>query len=121
MLSFVLLPLASAKAPKSGEGEETPGALQGSAAAVDREEERGERAPERLLARTPRLADVLSAAVPLRTLAGFAITFFVLSSITTIVVGRDNLSQLGAPSLVIPLAAALFFVALSLIHICRWC
>ena len=92
MLSFVLLPLASAKAPKSGEGEETPGALQGSAAAVDREEERGERAPERLL-------------------AGFAITFFVLSSITTIVVGRDNLSQLGAPSLVIPLAAALFFVA----------
>ena len=111
MLSFVLLPLASAKAPKSGEGEETPGALQGSAAAVDREEERGERAPERLLARTPRLADVLSAAVPLRTLAGFAITFFVLSSITTIVVGRDNLSQLGAPSLVIPLAAALFFVA----------
>lgn len=111
MLSFVLLPLASAKAPKSGEGEETPGALQGSAAAVDREEERGERAPERLLARTPGLADVLSAAVPLRTLAGFAITFFVLSSITTIVVGRDNLSQLGAPSLVIPLAAALFFVA----------
>ena len=61
--------------------------------------------------RTPGLADVLSAAVPLRTLAGFAITFFVLSSITTIVVGRDNLSQLGAPSLVIPLAAALFFVA----------
>ena len=60
MLSFVLLPLASAKAPKSGEGEETPGALQGSATAVDREEERGE---------------------------------------------------LGAPSLVIPLAAALFFVA----------
>lgn len=111
MLSFVLLPLASAKAPKSGEGEETPGALQGNAAAVDREEERGERAPERLLARTPGLADVLSAAVPLRTLAGFAITFFVLSSITTIVVGRDNLSQLGAPSLVIPLAAALFFVA----------
>ena len=111
MLSFVLLPLASAKAPKSGEGEETPGALQGSATAVDREEERGERAPERLLVRTPGLADVLSAAVPLRTLAGFAITFFVLSSITTIVVGRDNLSQLGAPSLVIPLAAALFFVA----------
>jgi len=111
MLSFVLLPLASAKAPKSGEGEETPGALQGNAAAVDREEERGERAPERLLARTPGLADVLSAAVPLRTLAGFAITFFVLSSITTIVVGRDNLSRLGAPSLVIPLAAALFFVA----------
>lgn len=61
--------------------------------------------------RTPGLADVLSAAVPLRTLAGFAITFFVLSSITTIVVGRDDLSQLGAPSLVIPLAAALFFVA----------
>lgn len=111
MLSFVLLPLASAKAPKSGEGEETPGALQGSATAVDREEERGERAPERLLVRTPGLADVLSAAVSLRTLAGFAITFFVLSSITTIVVGRDNLSQLGAPSLVIPLAAALFFVA----------
>ncbi len=111
MLSFVLLPLASAKAPKSGEGEETPGALQGSATAVDREEERGERAPERLLVRTPGLADVLSAAVPLRTLAGFAITFFVLSSITTIVVGRDDLSQLGAPSLVIPLAAALFFVA----------
>lgn len=111
MLSFVLLPLASAKAPNSGEGEETPGALQGSATAVDREEERGERAPERLLVRTPGLADVLSAAVPLRTLAGFAITFFVLSSITTIVVGRDNLSQLGAPSLVIPLAAALFFVA----------
>lgn len=111
MLSFVLLPLASAKAPKSGEGEETPGALQDNAAAVDREGECGERAPERLLARTPRLADVLSAAVPLRTLAGFAITFFVLSSITTIVVGRDNLSQLGAPSLVIPLAAALFFVA----------
>lgn len=111
MLSFVLLPLASAKAPKSGEGEETPGALQGNAAAVDREGECGERAPERLLARTPRLADVLSAAVPLRTLAGFAITFFVLSSITTIVVGRDNLSQLGASSLVIPLAAALFFVA----------
>ena len=54
---------------------------------------------------------MLSAAVPLRTLAGFAITFFVLSSITTIVVGRDDLSQLGAPSLVIPLAAALFFVA----------
>ena len=111
MLSFVLLPLASAKAPKSGEGEETPGALQGSATGVDREGERGERAPERLLARTPGLADVLSAAVPLRTLAGFAITFFVLSSITTIVVGRDDLSQLGAPSLVIPLAAALFFVA----------
>ena len=111
MLSFVLLPLASAKAPKSGEGEETPGALQGNAAAVDREGECGERAPERLLARTPGLADVLSAAVPLRTLAGFAITFFVLSSITTIVVGRDNLSQLGAPSLVIPLGAALFFVA----------
>ena len=81
MLSFVLLPLASAKAPKSGEGEETPGALQGSATAVDREEERGERAPERLLVRTPGLADVLSAAVPLRTLAGFAITFFVLPSI----------------------------------------
>lgn len=111
MLSFVLLPLASAKVPKSGEGEETPGALQGSAAGVDREGERGERAPERLLVRTPGLADVLSAAVPLRTLAGFAITFFVLSSITTIVVGRDDLSQLGAPSLVIPLAAALFFVA----------
>lgn len=111
MLSFVLLPLASAKAPKSGEGEETPGALQGSATGVDREGERGERAPERLLVRTPGLADVLSAAVPLRTLAGFAITFFVLSSITTIVVGRDDLSQLGAPSLVIPLAAALFFVA----------
>lgn len=111
MLSFVLLPLASAKAPKSGEGEETPEALQGSATGVDREGERGERAPERLLVRTPGLADVLSAAVPLRTLAGFAITFFVLSSITTIVVGRDDLSQLGAPSLVIPLAAALFFVA----------
>ena len=111
MLSFVLLPLASAKAPKSGEGEETPGALQGSATGVDREGERRERAPERLLVRTPGLADVLSAAVPLRTLAGFAITFFVLSSITTIVVGRDDLSQLGAPSLVIPLAAALFFVA----------
>lgn len=111
MLSFVLLPLASAKAPKSGEGEETPGALQGSATGVDREGERGERAPERLLVRTPGLADVLSAAVPLRTLAGFAITFFVLSSITTIVVGRDDLSQLGAPTLVIPLAAALFFVA----------
>lgn len=111
MLSFVLLPLASAKAPKSGEGEETPGALQGSAAAVDREGERGERAPGHLLVRTPGLADVLSAAVPLRTLAGFTITFFVLSSITTIVVGRDELVQLGAPTLVIPLAAALFFVA----------
>lgn len=111
MLSFVLLPLASVKAPKSGEGEETPGALQGSAAAVDREGERGERAPERLLVRTPGLVDVLSAAVPLRTLAGFAITFFVLSSITTIVVGRDELAQLGAPTLAIPLAAALFFVA----------
>lgn len=110
MLSFVLLPLASVKVPKSGEGEETPGALQGSAAAVDREGERGERAPERLLVRTPGLVDVLSAAVPLRTLAGFAITFFVLSSITTIVVGRDELAQLGAPTLAIPLAAALFFV-----------
>ena len=43
--------------------------------------------------------------MPLRTLAGFAITFFVLSSITTIVVGRDDLSQLGAPSLVIPLGS----------------
>ena len=67
--------------------------------------------PRALAGATPGLADVLSAAVPLRTLAGFAITFFVLSSITTIVVGRDNLSQLGAPSLVIPLGAALFFVA----------
>lgn len=61
--------------------------------------------------RAPGLADVLSEAVPLRTLAGFAITFFVLSSITTIVVGRDELARLSAPTLLIPLAAALFFVA----------
>lgn len=111
MLSFVLLPLASAKAPKSGEDEGALAALQGGATAANREGELGDRVPERLLVRTPGLADVLSAAVPLRTLAGFAITFFVLSSITTIVVGRDELAQLGAPTLVIPLAAALFFVA----------
>lgn len=83
MLSFVLLPLSSSS----------------------------EVAPGHLLVRTPGLGDVLSAAVPLRTLAGFAITFFVLSSITTIVVGREELARLSAPTLLIPLAVALFFVA----------
>lgn len=104
MLSFVLLPLASAANAQRG------GAA--SARVAPRSEEGVSKdVPGHLLVRTPGLADVLSAAVPLRTLAGFAITFFVLSSITTIVVGRDELAQLGAPSLVIPLAAALFFVA----------
>lgn len=104
MLSFVLLPLASAanaQRVKVASARRAPHAEDGGP----------EDAPGHLLVRTPGLADVLSAAVPLRTLAGFTITFFVLSSITTIVVGRDELVQLGAPTLVIPLAAALFFVA----------
>lgn len=104
MLSFVLLPLASAANARRGKAA--------SARRAPHAEDGGpEDAPGHLLVRTPGLADVLSAAVPLRTLAGFTITFFVLSSITTIVVGRDELVQLCAPTLVIPLAAALFFVA----------
>lgn len=123
MLSFVLLPLVSAKTGRGGRtgkatSAETP-ATEGLRAVAtpprtcdeDTGSAAAENAPGHLLARTPGLADVLSAAVPLRTLAGFAITFFVLSSITTIVVGRDELARLGALTLLIPLAAALFFVA----------
>lgn len=123
MLSFVLLPLASAKTGRGGrKGEVTSAkalATEGLRAAATpprvgsegAEDAAAESVPGHLLTRAPGLADVLSAAVPLRTLAGFAITFFVLSSITTIVVGRDELARLSAPTLFIPLAAALFFVA----------
>ena len=124
MLSFVLLPLARAQTRREGgggaslpstapptEGPQSVAATPHSGDAMPSEDPLAENAPGHLLRRTLGLPDVLSAAVPLRTLAGFAITFFVLSSITTIVVGRDELAQLGAPSLAIPLAAALFFVA----------
>lgn len=123
MLSFVLLPLASAKTGRGGRKGEVTSAkalvTEGLRAAATpprvgsegAEDAAAESVPGHLLTRAPGLADVLSAAVPLRTLAGFAITFFVLSSITTIVVGRDELARLSAPTLFIPLAAALFFVA----------
>lgn len=109
MLSFVLLPLA-AKAGKGAAGISSPqgdvptdGAPSSSLAAPAA-------ADASSTARVPGLRDVLLAAVPLRTLAGFAITFFVLSSITTAVIGRDTVS-LSATSLFIPLGAAAFFVA----------
>lgn len=111
MLSFVLLPLASSKERRAGGGGSASGNSHSAVLRAGGEATPAENAPGHLLTRTPGLADVLSAAVPLRTLAGFAITFFVLSSITTIVVGRDELARLSAPTLVIPLAAALFFVA----------
>ncbi len=111
MLSFVLLPLSSSRAGRGDEKGEALGNPQGGVAASTQGPTRVEIAPGHLPTRTPGLGDVLSAAVPLRTLAGFAITFFILSSITTIVVGRDELARLSAPTLLVPLAAALFFVA----------
>ncbi len=112
MLSFVLLPLPPAPQPTTaaasaalGELEAaapTTGAFGGTVPA---------RAPELGSARTPGLRDVLQEAVPLRTLAGFAITFFVLSSITTVAVGHETAPSLSFASLLIPLAATAFFVA----------
>ena len=82
MLSFVLLPLPTSPQAPAARGDEAPG-----------------------------LRDVLQEAVPLRTLAGFAITFFVLSSITTVAVGHETAPSLSFASLLIPLAATAFFVA----------
>ncbi|MEY8459533.1 helix-turn-helix transcriptional regulator [Eggerthellaceae bacterium 24-137] len=124
MLSFVLLPLGphgkqrqreaerrAAGMPSAGTEAAKAASAEAEAAGRGRLEVAGCGRPEVVPPRIPGLRDVLLAAVPLRTLAGFAITFFVLSSITTIVVGRAEPTQLGVPTLVIPLAAALFFVA----------
>ena len=103
MLSFVLLASAEG-AEERGEEEETPGGLAGSSAtAVDQEEERGSvpRALAGANAGTCRCA--VGGRCPAH--AGHRYHLLRLSSMPLCCVGRDDLSQLGAPSLVIPLAA----------------
>lgn len=109
MLSFVLLPLA-AKAGKGAAGILPSHGDASTEGASPSPIEAPTAADGSSTAYAPGLRDVLLAAVPLRTLAGFAITFFVLSSITTAAIGCDAVS-LSATSLLIPLGAAAFFVA----------
>lgn len=103
MLSFVLLPLAPNGTKASREAAHDPkGAGEMPEAA---------QAPGYLLSGGPGLRNVIQEAVPLRTLAGFAITFFVLSSMTTVALGHGLVPRLSAVSLLIPGALAAFFVA----------
>lgn len=64
----------------------------------------------------PRLLDIMAAAVPLRTLVGLAITFFIVSSIGALAPAFGLFSTAVTPlSLLVPLAVTAFFAASALL------
>ena len=96
MVSFVLLPAAG------GAGSNTLGSVP------------ADESPSPEAART--VLDIVAAALPLRTLIGLAITFFIVNSIGAFVPEFDRFSTAVAPaSLLVPLAATAFFIASALL------
>lgn len=86
-----------------------------------RDGEQGERtSPGKVVvaasASDPRLLDIMAAAVPLRTLVGLAITFFIVSSIGALAPSFGLFSSAVTPlSLLVPLAVTAFFAASALL------
>ncbi len=87
------------------------------AAEAEQEENAGSTAdrPTSEKAAQPSLLDIMAAAVPVRTLVGLAITFFIVSSIGSLAPTFGLFSNAVTPlSLVAPLGVTVFFVASAL-------
>lgn len=101
LISLAMLPSVSAATANQGEG------AHGAAMPP---------APEPTSVAQPGLLNIMAAAVPIRTLVGLAITFFIVSSIGSLAPTFGLFSNVVTPlSLVAPLGVTVFFVASALL------
>lgn len=101
LISLAMLPSASAATSDHADG--TPNASKPSTPEIAKPVE-------------PSLLDIMAAAVPVRTLVGLAITFFIVSSIGSLAPTFGLFINVVTPfSLVVPLGVTVFFVASALL------